>query len=438
MSRFSRFLRNLFGDSTPISQPRRTRLGLSALEAREVPAIDLVGTTLAITGTTAGDTVTVRTTGLDTPTTIDDNVTATRTAVTFTSLGPVIFSEMRTFNIGLVSGIQATLGEGNNRFENKTHLNAVAEGGSGKDTFIGGTGADFFKGLGGNDTLFGGGGPDILHGDTGNDRLYGGGGTDQLLGGSGTNGLYGGYGMDFLWGGSGSDRFLLGEAGDYIQGGYSSEKDAILRFENTTSNVTVNMDGGTGTFDNDSWSQTDIERVDAALAVLHEAKGSPVFLRYDGDDLEFRRVGEWLSGQGQNVLGWNGDTGVITLTEKTFAGSDALVHEVVLHEIGHNWDETDENASVGQFRAISGWTIPEFGAWGLPGYSLSGDGNWSHFTDADFTRPYAKTNPKEDFAESFMTYWMHQMGEQSTMASKHYEDLTEKMAYMEDFVNNVG
>jgi hypothetical protein len=434
MSRFSRFLRNLFGDSTPISQPRHTRLGLTPLEAREVPAIALVGDTLTITGTGWNDTVTVTVSGQGTATTADDTVTALRVARSSALPGwPLI--ESKTFDLDLVNAIEVHLGEGTNKFENKTAIFSVAEGGSGKDTLIGGTGGDILKGLGGNDILFGGGGPDILYGDTGNDRLYGGGGSDSLFGGSGTNGLYGGSGMDYLWGGSGSDRFLLDDNSDYIQGGYSSDKDAKLRFVDTTSDVEVDF-GGTATFDNSFWRQTDIERVDAALAALHEKKGSPVFLRYDGDDLEFVRVGEWKSGPGNGTLGWNGDTGVITMTAHAFAGEDALVHEVVLHEIGHNWDETDENASVGQFRAISGWTIPQVA--GLPGFSLSGDGNWAHLTDAVFTRPEAKDNPKQDFAESFMTYWMHQMGERSTMADNHSEDMPEKMVYMEDFVNNVG
>ncbi len=58
-------------------------------------------------------------------------------------------------------------------------------GGSGNDTLIGGSAADFLFGQLGNDTLLGKGGIDFLFGGAGNDILTGGSGNDQVFGGAG-------------------------------------------------------------------------------------------------------------------------------------------------------------------------------------------------------------------------------------------------------------
>jgi hypothetical protein len=109
----------------------------------------------------------------------------------------------------------------------------------------------------------------------------------------------------------------------------------------------------------------------------------------------------------------------------------------VLHEIGHNWDEGGENDTVEDFRAISGWDSDE-GLAELPNYQLSGDGDWAHYTNAEFTRNYGRTNPREDFAECFGIYWLHQLGEQSAMAVNQFDDLPLKMGYMGDFVEGMS
>ena len=60
----------------------------------------------------------------------------------------------------------------------------VREGGSGKDTITGGSGADLIFAQSNNDTLTGGDGNDLLCGDSGSDTLSGGGGDDSAGGGS--------------------------------------------------------------------------------------------------------------------------------------------------------------------------------------------------------------------------------------------------------------
>jgi VCBS repeat-containing protein len=81
----------------------------------------------------------------------------------------------------------------------------VRQGGSGKDTITGGSGADLIFAQSNNDTLTGGDGNDLLCGDSGSDTLSGGGGDDSLGGGSGGDRLTGGSGADRFSGGSGVD-----------------------------------------------------------------------------------------------------------------------------------------------------------------------------------------------------------------------------------------
>jgi Ca2+-binding RTX toxin-like protein len=81
----------------------------------------------------------------------------------------------------------------------------VRQGGSGKDTITGGSGADLIFAQSNSDTLTGGDGNDLLCGDSGSDTLSGGGGDDSLDGGSGGDRLTGGSGADRFSGGSGVD-----------------------------------------------------------------------------------------------------------------------------------------------------------------------------------------------------------------------------------------
>jgi VCBS repeat-containing protein len=97
---------------------------------------------------------------------------------------------------------------------------AVREGGSGKDTITGGSGADLIFAQSNSDTLTGGDGNDLLCGDSGSDTLSGGGGDDSLGGGSGGDRLTGGSGADRFSGGSGVDAAtdLTAAEGDTTDG----------------------------------------------------------------------------------------------------------------------------------------------------------------------------------------------------------------------------
>lgn len=73
--------------------------------------------------------------------------------------------------------------EGNDKIKSTLALGTLLDGGRGRDTLIGGSGADILIGGIGNDTLLGYGGRDILIGGDGIDKLTGGADDDILIGG---------------------------------------------------------------------------------------------------------------------------------------------------------------------------------------------------------------------------------------------------------------
>ena len=80
--------------------------------------------------------------------------------------------------------------------------------------------------------------------------------------------------------------------------------------------------------------------------------------------------------------------------------------DTIIHEIGHNWD--NENRYWGNFLAISGWTqsVPN----GYQNYYYGADRGWAYrreaYTNNLFATTYARTNPYDDFAESFSAYFL--------------------------------
>jgi Ca2+-binding RTX toxin-like protein len=211
---FRTLVRKLFSPKPVSPIRRRPALGLSQLEAREVPAIALLDGVLTVTGNNFADTVTVtaepaRVGGDPTVTVVHSGRRSIRPG------GSEAFTETRSFNLRLqtVNSIRAELANGDNAFTNNSHLPSVAIGGSGEDAFAGGTAADIFLGAGGADDLRGGLGMDTLAGGDGDDQLRGGGGDDYILGYDGDDLIYAGSGNDLVYGGNGADE-MYGEAGN--------------------------------------------------------------------------------------------------------------------------------------------------------------------------------------------------------------------------------
>lgn len=287
-------------------------------------------------------------------------------------------------------------------------------GGNGRDVIFGGFGNDLMYGGAGNDRLRGNSGNDSLYGEDHRDTLYGGSGNDYLSGGQGDDGLYGGSGSDELRGGSDDDRFLVlndvpvnflfWEVGmtsaDEILDKHSN--DAKINFEHGEGRE-FNFEGlGNSIIDDGTFTPAEIELVDESLEDLHRQTGNAKLLkRKNGNEITFRRLGAQIGGS-FNLGGVNsGD--VITLLDASFdSGSDWLA-QVVFHEVGHNWD--NENDNWNQWKNISGWRE----SW-ASGHTLSGDGQWYHDSDATFARNYGKSNPREDFATYFAKVMMDDNG----------------------------
>ncbi len=100
-----------------------------------------------------------------------------------------------------------------------TDADIVSDAGAGNDTLVSDAGDDALTGDDGDDSLSGLGGLDLLLGGDGNDTLLGGGGADTMTGGDGADLLIGGAGRDRLKGQAGSDLFRFNgpaDAGDNI------------------------------------------------------------------------------------------------------------------------------------------------------------------------------------------------------------------------------
>jgi Ca2+-binding RTX toxin-like protein len=281
-------------------------------------------------------------------------------------------------------------------------------GGDGDDSLDGGSDNDELQGGDGNDALRGGSGDDRLFGQGGHDNLYAGSGDDYLSGSSGDDGLFGGSGDDTVWGGTGDDRVLSWKNATGLFGikydpdalNDLSGNDAKINLEDGVEK-TIPLEGEDEVYETKSWTHDDVERLDAALAVLHRVVGNTTLLKTNwGWEITFARYGG-------RARGYNSG-GHITLTDKQFEpsnGSENYLRAYVLHEVGHNWD--DENPFWQEFLDLSDWTSSDPND---DDFEKAEHYNWWYRKSADFAKGYAKNSPYDDFAESFAAYFMDQAG----------------------------
>jgi len=309
--------------------------------------------------------------------------------------------------------------------------NDEMNGGSGRDTMDGSTGNDVMSGGASNDTMNGSDGNDTMRGDSGNDtisggrhndNLYGGSGNDNLHGNSGDDGLYGGAGTDRLEGDSGDDRFLvLNDVETTFLGLWStgwttsdtivdkSSRDAKVNFQHGEGKTFDFGELGTSVMDDGEFTHAEIEEVDESLAMLHHQIGNTKLLKTaGGGEVTFERLGPQLGGD-FSLGGVNSGGSKITLVDGSFDPGSDWLHQVVFHEIAHNWD--GENADWDEWKDISGWEKDSWWPWqDTTGKDLSGDKDWYHDSSATFARDYGKTNPYEDFATYFAKVMMDDNG----------------------------
>jgi hypothetical protein len=173
----------------------------------------------------------------------------------------------------------------------------------------------------------------VFHGGAGDDTFYN--FTDKKVtahGGEGNDALFS-RGDAELRGGAGADRILVMH-GSKPTTDAADPKDAVLTFQN-------------GSRD---WTNEEIERVDAAFAILHKETGNTALLKTKaGGALTFYRSADLKEGD----LGANDNRGTIRLSDLALNRPVGVVG-TVLHEIGHNWDTENDNWT--QFLEMNGWT----------------------------------------------------------------------------------
>ncbi len=408
---------------------------------------------LRIEGTPSADVVTVWINNGSATTILDDQIVVSSAGSH--AFYPLYTSEgFRQFHTILFFG-----GNSDDIFRNSTFISATVYGGAGDDQLFGGSG---------NDTLFGG---------DGHDRLVGGDGEDRLVGGNGQDGLLGGSGQDQLTGGAGADRFLQTTRfpEDYVSvkpafwefwklpgfriADFHSDvtgEDVVVRFrDGAATEVTLNSNAETS-FAAGRWVDSQILVVDEALAVLAERTGNNLLLRRpDGTELTFIRVGSGTDSQGNQTTfsGFNSNDGTITLASGTFAGNDDWTHQVVFHEIAHNWDR--EGEIWADFLRLSKWrvhvpaerlfdnTYTKYKSYitdkytDTDGYLVSDNGKWLYREDATFARGYGRENPYEDFATSWAAYFMDYSGE-PYLGGRGLIDIPLKAALIDNYLESLS
>lgn len=309
--------------------PTRFRLGLTSLEAREVPAV--VASFSAGTLTVFGDN-------------LDNNIAISRNAagailvnggaVNVTGGTPTIANVVQIQVFGQAGNDTITLNEANGALP-KANL----FGGAGNDVLTGGNGADMLFGQAGNDTLLGKGSADFLFGGTENDTLTGGDADDQVFGEAGDDRMIwnpgddtdlneGGAGVDTVEvnGGNGDEQFTVTANGTRVR--FDRINPAPFSIDiGTSEKLTVNMNGG-----NDSFSATG--NLAALIQITADggtgndtilgSNGADVLRGGDGDDFIDGQQGNdvALMGAGNDVFQWDPGDGSDTVEGQ--GGTDRL------------------------------------------------------------------------------------------------------------------
>ena len=332
------------------------------------------------------------------------------------------------------SGIDFLFGGSNRDVLDGGNERDIIEGGDGDDELRGGAGRDDLFGQLGDDTLLGGSGNDLLDGGENDDRLEGSLGRDTLLGGADRDILFGGSDNDILDGGSGADGLFGGTGRDSLEGGsggdrFLVEHDSRHRTSNETivdlrsNDAEIRFFSGQTSWFNDytvgHWSSSEIEEIDEAFDILMRRTGSTNLLkRPDGGVIEMHRYGS----NKKLTPAVNNDQRIGVFDNAFDDGPGGSVF-LVLHEVGHYWDEPKENRFIDDFREVSAWEL-EWGQW----KRLSGK----------FVTPYAQTNPLEDWAETFAVTLMVSAGKQDVLNDLWQIDQSEIQGAQEkiDIVND--
>jgi len=298
----------------------------------------------------------------------------------------------------------------------------VIRGGAGKDTIRGGNGDDWITGDGGKDTIHGGPGNDIIYGNESADDLRGGAGNDLIDGGTsgddirgeaGNDMLYGESGKDHIWGGPGNDLIRGGSGNDTLRGDTGGD---ILLGEGGSDTLEDNSTTSESTYEDQRESKMDDIEDEFGVSVkdygrawslvelgyLHQALSKmpdKVLSMWDGTigKIKYRRkeICQLPSTEPYSASGLKSNA--IYLYDILWRRSSSQVESkwisTICHETGHGYEGSPAMSSSEwkAFKELSDWK----GSW--PGGTYD--------SSAKFVSEYAKTNAKEDWAESFAYYF---------------------------------
>jgi Ca2+-binding RTX toxin-like protein len=282
--------------------------------------------------------------------------------------------------------------------------NDAVFGDNGFDTLTGGNGIDVLHGGDENDVLHGADGDDQLFGDAGNDSEYGENGRDLVSGDDGADSLSGGTAEDSINGGAGEDALFGGVDADTLAG--NADADRFYSYDDDTHADPASDDALMGFKDGDvKWTEEEIWQLDKGFAMLQARTNNTRLLKFSlGDTIVFRRFADL----GADTLALNTGDGNLDFADLAFTEPTLAPHVTAIHELGHNWDESDENPTFGDFVEISHWR--RVGS------------EWTFTPGTEFARDYGQTNPVEDFATSLEVYFSKSKPASQWQAKWNYID----------------
>ncbi len=303
---------------------------IEGLEARTLLSSSLSGGVLTVTGTAAGESITISDQGLNVKVTEPGGSTNfLKSAVQSIHVDGLGGNDIITL-AGLLIPSVIDGGAGNDDITGSSAADTInggddhdtLHGGPGNDTINGGLGDDVIDGGDDNDIIDGGFGFYVFQGADGNDTLMGGSGNDELYGEDGTDTLRGGTGADMLNGGDGpgdvadysdrtADLFITqdGEPDD----GEAGEGDRVRL------NIEVII-GGSG---NDTIRAGELDET------IYGGLGNDIIDGWEGNDIVYGQEGDdQLFGGEQDDIVYGGEG------DDTISGGENLPGEIYEAEFG--------------------------------------------------------------------------------------------------------
>ncbi|MFO1065109.1 MAG: DUF642 domain-containing protein [Pirellulales bacterium] len=267
----------------------------------------------------------------------------------YESIENVVGTNKADYVYGQASGTNASLGDGNDTFDNNYF-------GKGSDVVDGGAGDDMIWTGDGNDTLIGGTGNDMLAGEMGNDTLRGDEGNDTLYGGDGDDTLVGGVGNDYLDGGTGTDtaRFT-GSINNYEITKLDDGSYRVVDKRPYCDGTDIVRNVESFAFDGDTYSLDNLPIMNRITDLGGPAGGTQVTFRITGDNYDPKNIDNDGAGAPKYQIIINGQPFTDASGQSTFT-VQASRNRVVADGVDRNADGTADKVQgrdVNDFEFVS-------------------------------------------------------------------------------------